>query len=124
MQYLLSLLQKVNNTLIENAKDFHVMTQMYCLLEYISNCIKTSEAYIDMQPCKLQFLNQTRSNSFIFKHQEYLFLQVFKNYTDQKFHNFYRQYYNFWTIYDDIHNCIGEINHFALDLLKKSDTKP
>ena len=25
------------------------------------------------------------------------FLRVFRNYTDQKFHNLYRIYYNFWT---------------------------
>ena len=49
----------------------------------------------------LQFLNQTRLNSFIFKHQGYCFLRVFRNKTDKKFHGFYCLYYNFWTIYGD-----------------------
>ena len=50
----------------------------------------------------LQFLNQTRSNSFSFKYQGYFFLRVFRNYTDHKFHDFYRECYNFWTIYRGI----------------------
>ena len=36
----------------------------------------------------LQFPNQTRSKNFSFKHQGYCFLRMFRNYTDQKFHNF------------------------------------
>ena len=44
-------------------------------------------------------LNQTRSNSYSFKHKAYCFLWVFRNYTDQKFNDFYRVCYNFWTIY-------------------------
>ena len=48
----------------------------------------------------LQFPNQTRSNSFRFKHQGYCLLCVFRNYKDQKFHKFCRLCYNFWTIYD------------------------
>ena len=28
-----------------------------------------------------------------------VFLPVFRNYADQKFHDFYRLCYNFWTIY-------------------------
>ena len=40
-----------------------------------------------------------KSNSFSFKHQEYCFLRVFTNYTDQKWHNFYRVGYKFWTTY-------------------------
>ena len=47
----------------------------------------------------LQFSNQTRSKSFIFKHQEYCFFRMFRNYTDQKFQNFYRACCNFWTLY-------------------------
>ena len=50
-------------------------------------------------PLPLQFLNQTRSNCFSFKHQGYYFLRVFRNYTDQKVHNFYHVCYKFWTIY-------------------------
>ena len=30
--------------------------------------------------------------------QRYCFLQMFRNYRDQKFHNFYRVCYNIWTI--------------------------
>ena len=48
---------------------------------------------------QLQFPNQTRSKNFSFKHHGYCFLQMFRNYTDQKFHNFCRVCYNFWTIY-------------------------
>ena len=45
----------------------------------------------------LQFPNQTRSKSLIRKHQGYCFLQMFRNYTDQKFHDLYC--FNFWAIY-------------------------
>ena len=41
-------------------------------------------------PPALQFPNQTRSKNFSFKHQGCCFLQMFRNHTDQKFHNFYR----------------------------------
>ena len=74
----------------------------------------------------LQFPNQTRSNSFSFKHQRYCFLRVFRNHMDQKFQDFYHVCYNFWTIYIDFSffsNYIGEIDHFILDLLKWSDTQ-
>ena len=37
--------------------------------------------------------------SYNFKHQRYCFFWVFRNYTDQKFHNFYHVCYNFWTIH-------------------------
>ena len=47
----------------------------------------------------LQLLNQKRSNSFSFKHLRYCLLWVFRNYTDKKFHDFYRVCYNLWTIY-------------------------
>ena len=47
----------------------------------------------------LQFPNQKMSKSFSFKHQGYCFIRMFRNYMNQKFHNFYRQCYNFWTIY-------------------------
>ena len=43
-----------------------------------------------------------RSNSLSFKHQGYFFLWLFKNYTNQKFHDFYRVCYNFWAIYGGI----------------------
>ena len=45
--------------------------------------------------------NQTRTNSSNFKNQENFFLRVFRNYTDKKFHGFYRVCYNFWTMYSD-----------------------
>ena len=47
----------------------------------------------------LQFSYQTRSNSFSFKHQGYCFLEVFGNYADQIFHNFYHFRYNSCLIY-------------------------
>ena len=40
-------------------------------------------------------------NSFSFKHQGYYFLRAFRNYMDRKFHDFYRVFNNFWTIYDE-----------------------
>ena len=46
----------------------------------------------------LRFPNQIRSCSFSFKHQRYCFLWLFRNYTDQKFHDFYQVCSNFWTI--------------------------
>ena len=33
--------------------------------------------------------------------QGYSFSRMFRNYTDQKSHNLYREYYNFWTVYGD-----------------------
>ena len=48
---------------------------------------------------QLRFHNQTRSKSFSFKYQGYFFLWLFKNYADQKFHDFYHVCYNFWTIH-------------------------
>ena len=53
-------------------------------------------------PPQIQFPYQTRSTNFSFLHQEYCFLPMFRNYTDQKFHNIYRVCYNFWTIYGSI----------------------
>ena len=47
----------------------------------------------------IQYLSETRSNDFSFKHQGYCCLSVFKNYTNKKFYNFYRVFYNVWTIY-------------------------
>ena len=75
-------------------------------------------------PPPLQFLNQRRSKSFSFKYQGYCFLRVFRNYSDQKFQNFYRVCYNFWTIYSSFSffNYTGKIDHFRLDLLQRSDT--
>ena len=49
----------------------------------------------------LQFLKQTRSNSFIFIHQRYCFQRVLRNYMDQKFQDIHRVCYNFWAIYGD-----------------------
>ena len=67
--------------------------------------------------------NQIRSKNISFKHQGYCFLRMFRNYTDQKFHNFYRVCYNFWTIYGGIfYNYIGEKDHVTLDLLKRVNT--
>ena len=50
----------------------------------------------------LHFPNQTRSNSFSFKHQGCCFLRVFRNYTDQKLHDFCRVCYIFQTIYGNL----------------------
>ena len=74
---------------------------------------------------RLQFLYETRFNCLSFKHQGYFSLWVFRNYTDQKFHNYYRVCYKFGKIYGSFSifsNYIGEIDHFTLDLLKRSDT--
>ena len=75
-----------------------------------------------MPPFNFQ-TKQTRSNSFSFKHQGYCFVQVFRNYTDQKFHDFY------WVCYSNLRwflifsNYIGEIDHFTLDLLKRPNSQ-
>ena len=47
--------------------------------------------------------NQTSPNSFIFKRQGYYFLWVFRNYTDQKFHDFYSmlQFYIYMLFLDN-----------------------
>ena len=54
------------------------------------------------------------------------FLQMFRNYTDQKFHNFYSLCYIFWTNYGDFpffSSYIGEIIRSLRDhLLKRFDT--
>ena len=47
----------------------------------------------------LYLSNQIRSKSFSFKHHVYCILRVFRNYIDQKFHDFYRLFYNIYTIY-------------------------
>ena len=63
--------------------------------------------------------NQTRTKSFSFNHRGYCFLRMFRNYTDQKFHSFYRVYYNIQTICGGIFsNNIGEKDYLMLDLLK------
>ena len=49
-------------------------------------------------PTSISELNKVQKH-FSFKHQEYCFLQVFRKYTDQKFHDFSRVCYIFWTIY-------------------------
>ena len=49
----------------------------------------------------LQFSIQTKPSSFSFKHEGYCFLMVFRNYTDQKFQDFYSVCYDFRTIYDE-----------------------
>ena len=47
----------------------------------------------------LQFSNQKMSSSFSFKHQEgHCFLWMFRNKTEEKFHDFHRVWYYFWTI--------------------------
>ena len=57
-------------------------------------------------PPLFQFPNQARSNSFSFKHQGYSFLRVFRNYTDQKFHDFY--------LYTTIFGQYRAASHFFL----------
>ena len=93
----------------------NVMSKIGALLPSLIAIIQGQRAHAP----SLQFPNQTRSNSFSFKHQGYCFLR-------QKFYDFYC---NFLTIYNDFlffifyfFNCIGEIDHFTLDLLKRSDT--
>ena len=61
----------------------------------------------------------------------FFYIAISENYADQKFHNFYRVRYNFWTIYKEFpfsltnffkHFFLSVIHHFTLDLLKKSNT--
>ena len=52
-------------------------------------------------------------------------LWVFRNYMKQKLHDFYRVCYNFWAIcggFSFFSNYRRGIDHFTLDLLKRSDT--
>ena len=46
-----------------------------------------------------KYSNKARSKNFSFRHQGYCYIRMFRNYTGQKFPNFYRLWYNFWTIY-------------------------
>ena len=74
---------------------------------------------------QLQFPNPKRSNSFTLKYQGCCFLLVFRNYTDQNIHDFYRECYNCQTIhcgFSFFFNHIRGIDYFILDLLKRSDT--
>ena len=48
-----------------------------------------------------------------FRHQASYFLWVFRNYTEQKFHNYYRVCFKFWTIY-------GNFSFFELHRRKRS----
>ena len=76
-----------------------------------------------------QFTNHKRSKSFSFKHKGYCFLPMFRKYTNQKFYNFYRLCYNFWTIYSgfsfvltiqgkQITSCSEKVRYLTLGLLK------
>ena len=67
------------------------------------------------------FLNQTRCDTFSFKFQGCCFLREFRYYADQKFHNFtvYTQCLDNLRKLFIFSNCIGETDHFLLDLLKK-----
>ena len=63
---------------------------------YNDRVVATEERAMGAMPLlPLPFLNQARSNSFSFKHKGYYFLWVFRNYTDQKFNDFYGVCYNF-----------------------------
>ena len=63
----------------------------------------------------LQFSNQTRSKTFSFKHQGYCLLQMFRNYTDQKFPNFIVYITIFGQLIFSFSKYIREIEHFTLD---------
>ena len=79
-------------------------------------------------PPALQFLNQKNVKQLQF--QTPGFLWVFRNYTDQKFNNFYRVSYNFWTISGDFSFFLTtykywlevgpseKVRYLTLDLLK------
>ena len=56
-------------------------------------------------------LNQTRSKSVIFKHKGYCFLRVFRNYTDQKFNDFFLSGISFATIHES-QDCRGRRRGF------------
>ena len=56
-------------------------------------------------------------------YKESCLLWMFRNYTDQKFDKFYRACYNFLTTFGGfLFFQLLEIDHFKLDLLKRSDT--
>ena len=57
--------------------------------------------------------------------QIHCFLLVFRNYIDQKFHDFHHVCYSFWTIYSSFSLFFiyrAEIDYFSLDFLKRSET--
>ena len=101
------------------------------LLYYLCRGVATGGRDREVMAPLIQFTNQTRSKSFNFKHQGYCFLCMFRNYTDQKFHDFYCVCYNFWSIYDKyecflttyekfITSCLPseKVWYLTLDLLK------
>ena len=72
----------------------------YFLFSNVLLYIQTQErSHWGTMDSPLRFPSQTRSTNFSFKHQRYCFLPMFRNYTDQKFHNIDLVCYNFWTIY-------------------------
>ena len=50
-------------------------------------------------PTPTSILEHNKVQNSTFKYQGYCFLRMLRNYTDQKFHNFCRVWYNCWTIY-------------------------
>ena len=62
-------------------------------------CIYQRRSHRRGHSLTLQFPNQTRSKIFSLTQKGYCFLRMFRNYSGQKFHNFYSACYSFWTIY-------------------------
>ena len=95
------LLNQIKNTTELSCTQIYVQTRVKYIYIYIYLYIQTWVQPLGggqgaMPPPPLQFPNQTRSNSFSFKHWGYCFLRVFRNYMDQTFTVLC---YNIWTIY-------------------------
>ena len=60
---------------------------IYKLTGAVAQSLRDQEGHAPSPHSPLQFPNQTRSNSFSFKHQGYCFLRVFRNYADQRLHD-------------------------------------
>ena len=63
--------------------------------ERIFAVYKSGGVVTSAPPSQLNFPSQKKSNSFSFKHQGYYFVRVFRNYIDQKFHDFHQSMLQF-----------------------------
>ena len=106
LQVIHNVYQKSYDELLEINKDVNIHQNHFRIfaLEVFKSLMHINPEFRETYPLRgpgghglppIQFLNQTRSNSFSFKHKGYCFLWVFRNYSDQKFNDFYRECYNF-----------------------------
>ena len=82
---------------------FSQLLNYWCLCKYVGRSVATvgNHGAMPPPPRPTSISEPNKVNSFSFKHQGYYFLRAFRNYMDRKFHDFYRVFNNFWTIYDE-----------------------